>query len=389
MNPRRPDAQDDDTNIVDEFGRGKQKIIITDDLPRDPLQMFQSEFDQDETDPPAARLHIPEHPAMRPTASRDLVTLLMARLGRQRSGPRSVSTVSIVTISMILLGGALLNRGDVLALLDNLVFGRDDTLPVLEVRPPADVTQVAAAAPATNGTIDRVSARPSTPTPVTATKRPSKVQQPRQPARNLVANVIPRTRVRETAPPRSGPGSVASFATTPSPLPATLDRERLAPRGEERPAVAPAPSLPPLAAAVATPAAPALSAAPLITTPTPSPASLAPPAGRTEDTRAVAVVLNRYQLAFSAMDVGAAAAVWPSVDVKALAKAFEQLEEQTFDLEGCNITIAGVRAEAECAGNARYIRKVGSRALRVEPRHWRFRLRQANDDWVIDAVDAR
>jgi len=178
MNPRRPDAQDDDTNIVDEFGREKQKIIITDDLPRDPLQMFQSEFDQDETDPPAARLHIPEHPAMRPTASRDLVTLLMARLGRQRSGPRSVSTVSIVTISMILLGGALLNRGDVLALLDNLVFGRDDTSPVLEVRPPADVTQVAAAAPATNGTIDRVSARPSTPTPVTATKRPSKVQQP-------------------------------------------------------------------------------------------------------------------------------------------------------------------------------------------------------------------
>jgi hypothetical protein len=111
--------------------------------------------------------------------------------------------------------------------------------------------------------------------------------------------------------------------------------------------------------------------------------------GPTADTRAVAVVLNRYQQAFSAMDVGAAAEVWPSVDVKALAKAFDQLEEQRFDLQACNITVAGVRAEAECGGNARYIRKVGSRALRVEPRHWRFTLRQANDDWVIDAVDAR
>jgi Zn finger protein HypA/HybF involved in hydrogenase expression len=77
------------------------------------------------------------------------------------------------------------------------------------------------------------------------------------------------------------------------------------------------------------------------------------------------------------------------VDVKALAKAFDQLEAQTFDLEGCDITVTGARAEADCAGNARYVRKVGNRALRVEPRRWRFALRQANGQWVIDAVDAR
>ena len=159
--------------------------------------MFQPEFD--ETEPPPARLGIPAppavRPALRPTPSRNPMTQLMARLGNHRLGYRPVSTVGIATISMILLGSALLSRGDVSALLDDLVFGRDDTSPVLEVRPRAVVTQDAAVVPA------------STPTPVTSTKRPAKVQQPRQPGRNLVANVIPRTRVRDTAPPRpSRPG---------------------------------------------------------------------------------------------------------------------------------------------------------------------------------------
>jgi len=101
------------------------------------------------------------------------------------------------------------------------------------------------------------------------------------------------------------------------------------------------------------------------------------------------VALNRYQEAFSALDVNAAHAVWPNVDVKALARAFGQLEEQTFRLEGCNITVAGGRAQADCGGNARYIRKVGNKGSRVEPRRWHFNLRQTNDRWVIDAVDAR
>jgi hypothetical protein len=109
------------------------------------------------------------------------------------------------------------------------------------------------------------------------------------------------------------------------------------------------------------------SAAP-VTAPSPAPSPSAPvsaatptpSAGLTDDTRAVAVALNRYQEAFSALDVNAAHAVWPNVDVKALARAFDQLEEQTFQLEGCNITVAGARAQADCGGNARYIRKVGN-----------------------------
>jgi hypothetical protein len=140
-----------------------------------------------------------------------------------------------------------------------------------------------------------------------------------------------------------------------------------------------------------------VSSAPAVSPPSPAPSPPAPVSapsatqagGLTAETRAVAVALNRYQDAFSSLDANAAHAVWPSVDVRALAKAFGQLEEQTFDLEGCNITVAGAQAEADCAGNARYIPKVGNRTLRVEPRRWHFKLRQTNDQWFIDAVDAR
>jgi hypothetical protein len=107
------------------------------------------------------------------------------------------------------------------------------------------------------------------------------------------------------------------------------------------------------------------------------------------DTRAITGVLNRYQRAFSALDASAAHAVWPSVDAKALGRAFDQLDAQTIDLQGCDITVAGARAEAACAGTARYVPKVGNKTSRVEPRKWRFKLRQKDEEWLIDAVDAR
>jgi len=137
------------------------------------------------------------------------------------------------------------------------------------------------------------------------------------------------------------------------------------------------------AAPVSTPSPAAPPSAPV------SAPSATPAGGLTAETRAVALALNRYQDAFSALDAGAVHAVWPSVDVRALAKAFDQLEDQTFELEGCDIAVAGAQAEADCGGNARYTRKVGNRTLRVEPRRWHFKLRETNGQWVIDAVDAR
>ena len=116
----------------------------------------------------------------------------------------------------------------------------------------------------------------------------------------------------------------------------------------------------------------------------------APPApALAPETRAVLLTLYRYQEAFSALDSSAAHAVWPGVDVKALDRAFDQLEQQTFNLQGCNVTVAGTRADASCTGSATYARKVGNRAVREEPRQWHFSLQQRAGQWLIDRVEAR
>jgi hypothetical protein len=105
--------------------------------------------------------------------------------------------------------------------------------------------------------------------------------------------------------------------------------------------------------------------------------------------RAIRNVLRRYSTAFSTLNARAAAAVWPTVDVKALARAFDSLDGQNVSLHDCRIDTTGVRAEAACSGTARYVPKVGRRERRPEPHRWRFTLHKANDGWLIDHVEAR
>jgi hypothetical protein len=100
-------------------------------------------------------------------------------------------------------------------------------------------------------------------------------------------------------------------------------------------------------------------------------------------------VLGRYRVAFSNLDAGAASAVWPTVDEKTLAKAFERLESHDVSFENCQIEVFSGLAEAACSGNARYVPKVGSRTPKDEARRWRFSLRKAGGEWLIDQVDAR
>jgi hypothetical protein len=113
------------------------------------------------------------------------------------------------------------------------------------------------------------------------------------------------------------------------------------------------------------------------------------PTGRDLDTRVIQRVLGQYQDAFNTLDADAAAAVWPTVDEKTLARAFERLDEQDVAFASCEIEIADTRAEAACSGTARYVPKVGSRTPKIEARQWRFALRRASDGWLIDRIDAR
>jgi hypothetical protein len=114
----------------------------------------------------------------------------------------------------------------------------------------------------------------------------------------------------------------------------------------------------------------------------------AAPAPVAEQSR-VQDVLRRYASAYGALDASAARAVWPSVDEKALARAFQNLSSQDVSFDNCDIRIQGQVANASCHGQASYVGKVGSREPRTESRTWRFELRREGDGWLIEGVDAR
>jgi len=112
------------------------------------------------------------------------------------------------------------------------------------------------------------------------------------------------------------------------------------------------------------------------------------PAATVVPTTAIESVLKNYAAAFSARDVGAAKSVWPGVDERALARAFDGLREQRLELERCEISIKGSTATATCVGTARYRPKVGIRSVRSERKVWTFYIGHRGA-WVIDDVEVR
>jgi hypothetical protein len=107
------------------------------------------------------------------------------------------------------------------------------------------------------------------------------------------------------------------------------------------------------------------------------------------DRRDVTATLNAYAHAFAQLDARAARAVWPSVDERALARAFAGLASQDIAFDDCAINVHGARADAACRGTASYIAKVGKDERRVEPRTWQFHLEREGDDWKIATAEAR
>jgi hypothetical protein len=102
----------------------------------------------------------------------------------------------------------------------------------------------------------------------------------------------------------------------------------------------------------------------------------------------VRAVLARYEAAYSGLDAAAAGAVWPSVDRRALARAFEGLTAQTVDLGRCEVRVTGASARAECSGRAEWTPRVGG-GTRSAARRWQFDLKAAGNDWVIVSAETR
>ncbi len=128
-------------------------------------------------------------------------------------------------------------------------------------------------------------------------------------------------------------------------------------------------------------AAPTPAAAAVVASPIPAPAR--------GDQTSVAAVLNQYARAYGQLDANAAREVWPTVNERALARAFAGLTSQDVAFDDCEIDVRGARANASCRGKASYVGKIGSGEQRTESRTWRFELRRDGDDWKIENAEAR
>jgi hypothetical protein len=120
----------------------------------------------------------------------------------------------------------------------------------------------------------------------------------------------------------------------------------------------------------------------------PEPEALPSVVARTEQSE-IQRTLGQYRSAYQLLDAEAARAVWPSVDVRALARAFDTLTSQQLAFESCQFDIEGEAATAQCRGSATYTPKVGSRGPRLEPRQWTFHLRKVDEGWKIQRAQTR
>jgi hypothetical protein len=80
--------------------------------------------------------------------------------------------------------------------------------------------------------------------------------------------------------------------------------------------------------------------------------------------------------------------VWPSIDQRALSRAFDSLTTQTVSLQNCTIDIMGATARASCSGRASWTPKIGG-GEQSATRKWTFNLNEADGEWHIVQVQAR
>jgi hypothetical protein len=107
------------------------------------------------------------------------------------------------------------------------------------------------------------------------------------------------------------------------------------------------------------------------------------------DQTRVAAVLSQYARAYGQLDAGAAREVWPTVNERALARAFAGLASQDVAFDDCQIDVIGTKANASCRGKASYVGKIGTGEQRIEARTWRFELRRDGEAWKIENAEAR
>ena len=244
---------------------------------------------------------------------------------------------------------------------------------------PADVTVADVQAPQ----VDPVRP-PAAPTPATAERAVAA-----SPARPIPAPTPKLARAPEPTPvaaPASGPRlPVATPRREVEPIRPVASNVTVAVRDRgmvtaadkvEPPSPALPPSPEPVAAAAARPEP--LAAAPAPSTPVA--AVLTDTASDEDDIRST---LTRFRTAYSQLNASAARDVWPSVDARALERAFQSLKSQDLRFDSCKMTVTGARAQAACKGRAVYVPRIGDQSPRFTAREWNFELRKADERWTI------
>jgi hypothetical protein len=115
----------------------------------------------------------------------------------------------------------------------------------------------------------------------------------------------------------------------------------------------------------------------------------AAPAPRDEES--ILEVLHEYETAVGRKDPLAAKAVWPALDDRALARAFNDLQSHSLALEDCGVTVtnSNAAARAKCQGVATSLPKVGRRKPISASHEWTFNLSKSGGDWQIESAAIR
>ena len=112
-------------------------------------------------------------------------------------------------------------------------------------------------------------------------------------------------------------------------------------------------------------------------------------AGEAAAIDAITATLRRLQMAYEHRDAALAKAVWPTVNQRALARAFDGLRSQSVTFDSCWMNVFSVSADVECRGVTTYVPRVGGQYQRTESRQWTFRVEKGDDRWLITSAEAR
>jgi hypothetical protein len=102
----------------------------------------------------------------------------------------------------------------------------------------------------------------------------------------------------------------------------------------------------------------------------------------------IRAALMQWRTAYSALDARAAREVWPTVDARALERAFQALKSQDLRFDRCDLTVDGGSAHAACSGRAIYVPRVGNQSPKAAPREWTFELKKRDQQWTIASAHA-